>query len=68
VKAPVITALVLVGVLLSPIVLDVAGVASRSGGGHGSGHQMEGGGHDFGERDSDGHGSNRHERGSGDHD
>lgn len=52
VRVPVIIALVLVGVLVSPILLDAAGVASRSGdagGGHGS--------RDDRETDSGGHGS-----------
>lgn len=65
VRVPVIIALVLVGLLVSPILLDAAGVASRSGdrgGGHGSGEDMEmdDGGHgsrDDRETDRGGHGS-----------
>jgi hypothetical protein len=44
VRVPVIIALVLVGVLISPMLLDAAGVASRSGGG-GMESEMNGGGH-----------------------
>lgn len=59
-RVPGIIAVVLVAVLISPLLLDAVGVASRSGGGgdHGPGEETE---------IDDGHGDRNGERGGGDH-